>query len=1275
MWLLPKRLAWTVLSAITLISLGSCQHEPPPSPEPWLLRADRLAGRAAVCPHDGSPCRPLVADAQFEAPARVETQDDLSLRLADRCYLDLERQSRASFERGDAPDITLLEGAATLRHDAFESKDPSPVRLKVSGVTVELSPGPVWATARTGDDGFALAVHRGRAVVGSEVVRAGSAVWVSKEGVPDRAAAWTGRMAPVNPVWLPEDSGAVREARGLGRLSARIPGTETVVSGVRLVAHEARVDVRNGFARTEVIEEFHNDTDRVLEGRYVFPLPPRASLSRLALWVGDQLVEGEVVERDRAARIFKNIVDDTVRPRDPALLEWVSGAEFSLKIFPIEPHKSRRVLLAYNEVLPFDGERLSYVHPLSLGPDRSTAIDRFSIEVNIPGSRDELQSVHALWPSATVTRSDERAIVKADATKLVPERDFVVELGSPREVIGLATHVPVEANRGLEERSAGENDAPIFALRLRASLPEGATPPVQQPVNRVIILDTSASQTKETFEAQTRLAAGLIERMDASEQFAILACDTDCAAFPETGLSWVTPSSAVVAATWLADRKLRGASDVEQSIRLGLERLGRGGGTQLVYVGDGVATAGSLDAADIGESLTDSLDGSGVDVRIIGVGTTVDEIGLGHMARRIGATYESLRADDALESRIESVASHLRSPIVSAASLELPDGFEQVRPRLLPNLRLGESFVVVGTWRKGAAGSAKLVGRLVGGKAYALETPLEAKEEHNPVIHRLWAEARIAELEIDTTEDTRKEVIALSKHHHVMSRHTAMLVLENERMFAEFGIDRTQRATPDPPGLSSGPGVGDVSAIDGLGGLGLSGIGEGGGGAGKEIGLGRLGTSGHGSGIGSGASVAGGHRTDSPRVRMGATTVSGRFPPEVIQRIVRQNYGRFRNCYERGLQRSPSLGGRVVVRFVIGSDGTVAHATDGGSTLTDRGVVQCVVQSFSGLSFPAPEGGIVTVTYPILFTPGDAPAGSLSASSPVGSSGVSSPVNHRTADDGWRDGDDKGLAKLRDALKEHPQSRRARIDLVRGCLRHGEFDAALEAAREFASVDPDLPAARELLAHAEAVSGHGSEAVAAIAWLVEGQPRSWRGQLRAARAYEALGQEQRACSHWRTAAKLQPSDQQLRYEAVRCTARALGQREAALRMSRELSGEAIDKLRAVLESGGALPAYDPASGYSGTFEAQLSCAASCPTLIVIAPDGSVFSPWTPGSGRSGKDRVAFRTGIGTYRTLLLGGSEVDKVKLTLRAHDVVRTFDVTGGKLRTVAATDIASWR
>lgn len=164
----------------------------------------------------------------------------------------------------------------------------------------------------------------------------------------------------------------------------------------------------------------------------------------------------------------------------------------------------------------------------------------------------------------------------------------------------------------------------------------------------------------------------------------------------------------------------------------------------------------------------------------------------------------------------------------------------------------------------------------------------------------------------------------------------------------------------------------------GSGGLGLSGIGEGGGGIGEGVGLGAVGGLGHGLGTGDGQGIGighgrlgRGHSTRPPsRMRPGITQVSGRLPPEVIQRIVRQNYGRFRTCYEQGLARNPNLEGRVQVRFVIDREGMVSNVQNGGSDLPDSGVTSCVMGAYYGLTFPQPEGGIVTVTYPIMFQPG-----------------------------------------------------------------------------------------------------------------------------------------------------------------------------------------------------------------------------------------------------------------------------------------------------------------
>src|SRR5262249_22084780 len=132
-------------------------------------------------------------------------------------------------------------------------------------------------------------------------------------------------------------------------------------------------------------------------------------------------------------------------------------------------------------------------------------------------------------------------------------------------------------------------------------------------------------------------------------------------------------------------------------------------------------------------------------------------------------------------------------------------------------------------------------------------------------------------------------------------------------------------------------GKGEGIGIDGVG----STVGGGGGGPGKW-GFGPGDKDGWGRGHGPGN---GGHVAKAPSIRNPKIETNGRIPPEVIQRVVRQNFGRFRLCYENALRSQPSLNGRVTVKFAIGRDGAVAMAQDAGSDLPNQEATQCIVRS------------------------------------------------------------------------------------------------------------------------------------------------------------------------------------------------------------------------------------------------------------------------------------------------------------------------------------------
>ena len=168
-----------------------------------------------------------------------------------------------------------------------------------------------------------------------------------------------------------------------------------------------------------------------------------------------------------------------------------------------------------------------------------------------------------------------------------------------------------------------------------------------------------------------------------------------------------------------------------------------------------------------------------------------------------------------------------------------------------------------------------------------------------------------------------------------------------------------------------------IHDAEGMGGLGLSGAGEGGGGQGAGVPLAAIGTLGRANGDGTGqgfgrckrCSLSREHAPSTWVMRGGTgTQVNGRLPPEAIQRVVRQSFGRIRACYAQGLQRSPDLEGRIAVKFVIDREGDVAMASTAESSIEDAAVNTCVARAYEAMTFPKPEGGIVTVVYPVVFS-------------------------------------------------------------------------------------------------------------------------------------------------------------------------------------------------------------------------------------------------------------------------------------------------------------------
>lgn len=102
-------------------------------------------------------------------------------------------------------------------------------------------------------------------------------------------------------------------------------------------------------------------------------------------------------------------------------------------------------------------------------------------------------------------------------------------------------------------------------------------------------------------------------------------------------------------------------------------------------------------------------------------------------------------------------------------------------------------------------------------------------------------------------------------------------------------------------------------------------------------------------------------------VRVNNTGKSGTLPMGVLQQVIQSNYATLRQCYNEGLVRNPKLSGKVVIRFVIGTDGKVTSTREISNQLPDARTTECLIRVFEGLQFPTPDGGPMNVVLPLNF--------------------------------------------------------------------------------------------------------------------------------------------------------------------------------------------------------------------------------------------------------------------------------------------------------------------
>lgn len=549
--------------------------------------------------------------------------------------------------------------------------------------------------------------------------------------------------APATATIAPPASEPIAPRGGVASPAFRL--TTSDGQGLRFVSYRARAVVDGPMAFTDLELTFQNPEDRIVEGRFTAALPDGASTHRLALWMGNLYQEGEIVERQRARRIFES---HFATRRDPVLVEEGAGSELTARVFPIAPRQTRHVRLAYTEVLGARG----YVLPLA----------------GVSASHVDARVFDAAGEKLASSVGDGGA--RAD---LVVPASRVVATGG------------LEASGLIEGRDA----------IIRFTVPRSAAPSAAAAAERtILVVDTSASRGT-SWQSTLDAAAGVTRALPAGKPLTVIAFDQSASTIFEAAAPADFAIVEAEIAERLAARGPLGASSYDAAFEAVRTELARDRTTaRVVFVTDGIATLNGGSGAAI------ALAGARVDV--VAVGHDRD----GERLRKIALSGEipGFVIEGALGA--EQIAERLAATPCATFTVGVPSA-SFVHPTSFSGLAAGDTAIVHVTLDRPRAALVLRVGDAEREVALApRDNTLVARAVAGARIQRLEAQPQSEATHQEIVALSRKHRLLSSKTALIVleseadyARFSIPRTREVEVVTADAGALRVERVTPAPP--------------------------------------------------------------------------------------------------------------------------------------------------------------------------------------------------------------------------------------------------------------------------------------------------------------------------------------------------------------------------------------------------------------------------------------------------------------------------------------------
>lgn len=537
-----------------------------------------------------------------------------------------------------------------------------------------------------------------------------------------------------------------------------------------IASHQVDVSIDNQAAKTTIKQVFHNDSARDLEGTYIFPIPQGASISRFAMWMNGEKVEGEVMDANQARNIYNDIVR---RMKDPGLLEYAGCGLFRANVYPIPKHGDVKIEIVYEELLASDAGLIAYRYPLHVHGERRLGRHPAPVSVSVKiRSNVPIKSIYSPSHEIDSQNSGDSAWCGFEETGTRSDKDFLLYYTVSRKELGLNL---------LSHRLHGEDG--YFMLLLSPGRIGDKNKVIEKDV--VFVIDRSGSMKGKKIEQAKAAFEYCLRRLNAGDRFNVLSFATGVDRMAQKLISYDGDSRSR-ALEFIDDIEAGGSTNIDEAMRAALEFPRSRRPQMIIFLTDGLPTTGETNPGSILENVDERNSGN---VRIFpfGVGYDVNTMLLDRLSTENRGTVSYITPEEDIEEKITSFYSKVSEPVLSNISLEFGGvRTSGVYPYNLPDIFSGEQLVVLGRY-DGHGRETIVLSGYVGEEKKTFEYAgiFEKRERGNGFIPRLWASRKIAyllsELKLHGHDaEIVDEIVALSKEFGIVTPYTSLLVLEDE---------------------------------------------------------------------------------------------------------------------------------------------------------------------------------------------------------------------------------------------------------------------------------------------------------------------------------------------------------------------------------------------------------------------------------------------------------------------------------------------------------------